>query len=200
MSLTSLAFSNLNLRRNPFGEMTRDERAAVAIVDLGDLAFQIRQPGHAVQFLAPHGRGKTTNLIALHRHVPSWQFLRIFEDSSPHFEGERGRLIDSFDKLPRRLRKSAYSTSTSLGITTHIDLAREIRRAGYQVTTRVVRTVDAGKLSAIFQRRIEFVRRGPGPVPRLDASRIAGLIETHGSDVRAMETELYGLFESWRKR
>ncbi len=200
MSQTYLAFARLNLRRNPFGEMNPEARASLAVVDLGDIAERIQRPGNAVQFLAPHGRGKTTHLLALRRQVPSLEFQRIVADGVPEFEGERTRLIDSFDKLGRRQRKLAYRSSTSLAVTTHIDLAEEFHRAGYQVTTRVVRTVDAGTLAEIFRQRIEWVRRDSGPVPTVSPCQIAHLMRAFGTDVRAMEAELYTWFESWRKQ
>jgi len=55
-----LPYANINLRFNPFGELNPDERQQLACVDVSGLAQYLSAPRTAVQFLADHGRGKTT--------------------------------------------------------------------------------------------------------------------------------------------
>ena len=48
-----LPFSHINLRRNPFGEVSRADAADLAViqVDLDPLIQRLRRPGFAVQFI-----------------------------------------------------------------------------------------------------------------------------------------------------
>ncbi|MEL6898457.1 MAG: hypothetical protein AAFP90_20360, partial [Planctomycetota bacterium] len=62
-------FAHLNLRRNPFGEITHEERGLLAIVDpvplLQFLADDQTTPV-AIQIIADCGRGKSSTIHALH--------------------------------------------------------------------------------------------------------------------------------------
>ena len=66
MPTLNLPFAHLNLRFNPFGEATPEERAKLAVVDIERFAQRLCAPGFAVQFIGEHGRGKSTHLLALH--------------------------------------------------------------------------------------------------------------------------------------
>ena len=55
-STTSSPFARFNLRRNPFGELTREERAEVAIVDSLDVWLNwLSVPNRVLQFLGNCG-------------------------------------------------------------------------------------------------------------------------------------------------
>ena len=57
-------YAHLNLRWNPFGEATPEERADLALVDYP--AFEsFLKPGVALELRADHGRGKSTTLWGL---------------------------------------------------------------------------------------------------------------------------------------
>ena len=73
----------------------------------------------------------------------------------------------------------------------------ELRRAGLEVQTiEPGPLLNAPRLEAILEKRIEWARRGPGPLPSVQRSTIEHLIERLGDDVRAMEGELYELFQN----
>ena len=64
-TLNWLPWAWCNLRRNPFGELSRNERAELAVVDIDAIADHASEPYHAVQLIGDCGRGKTTRMLAL---------------------------------------------------------------------------------------------------------------------------------------
>ena len=73
--MTELAYSRLNLRFNPFGELDLTERQRLACVDVSGLARFLERPKTVVQFLADHGRGSKNRGEAekLFLHQGAWQ-------------------------------------------------------------------------------------------------------------------------------
>ena len=62
-------FAKLNLLRNPFGELVREERIPAAVVDVAAIEPLLNRPRVALQFYGDCGRGKTTHLLALLDHL-----------------------------------------------------------------------------------------------------------------------------------
>ena len=83
-----LPFAHLNLRFNPFEELTREERAVTAIVDLDELPELHSKDRVAVQFLGEHGRGKSTHLIALHKQFKDSLYTQIHIGDKPVFNND----------------------------------------------------------------------------------------------------------------
>jgi len=54
-----------NLLRNPFGELTRQERAELAVVDVAIYLAELQAGRTALHFLGDQGRGKSTHLLAI---------------------------------------------------------------------------------------------------------------------------------------
>jgi hypothetical protein len=193
-----LPFAHLNLRRNPFGELLPEERAALAVVsgDLDRLAARLRSPGFVVQFLGEMGRGKTTHILALRARFPEAPYVHIAEDEPPP-PIPRGPVVfvDETQRLPRRTRRRLFRRGDSLAIGTHEDHARELRRAGSDFETVEVGGITVGRLERIVARRIEAARRGPGPLPRVPRRAAEAFVERFGDDVRAIEHHLYELFQ-----
>jgi hypothetical protein len=193
-----LAFSHLNLRRNPFGDPSLEERAQLAVLDeLDQWAQFVRTPKSVIQFIGDKGRGKTTRLLALHRQFPDATYLRIGPGERPAIQPSDPLFIDELQNYPRRLRKRLFNCQHSFAIGTHIDHTREYRRAGLRVLTiEPALAVSQELLTRAFAKRIEWARRAAGQVPQLKADTIAALCYKHGTDIRAMENELYHVFQT----
>jgi len=200
-SVVGLPFAHLNLRRNPFGEPTRDERGEMAVVDVDEHIDVLRSnSSFAVQFVGNCGRGKTTHMLALHRAFPGSPYVYVPEDGPvPRMPtpAEDGPLfIDEMQRVPRRTRREVMRRGRPLVIGTHRDHTRELRRHGYAVETiRPAAEMDAARLREIVHRRIEWARRGDGDVPRVSESTISSLLSRYGDDVRAIEGHLYDVFQ-----
>ena len=181
----TLPFAHLNLRVNPFGEPTVADRARLAVVELPEL-----RAGDPLQLVGDSGRGKTTHLLALRARHREAVYERLHEEGDGCTFPPAGTvfLLDEAQRLrPRDLRR-LLALPLTLVLGTHHDLSPA---AGRALRTVRVDVVGAARLRAIIDRRIEWARRGPGPVPIVDDAAIARLLARHGSDVRAIEGALY---------
>ena len=69
-----------NLRRNPFGELTRQERIELAVVDVGSIIDRVKTPRSAVQLIGDCGRGKTTRMLACGHRLAEAAYVYLPED------------------------------------------------------------------------------------------------------------------------
>lgn len=182
-----------NLRRNPFGELTPDERAAVAVVDTDRFLEILRQGQVAIQLLGAAGRGKSTRLLALRQRIPASAYVYLPEDAPcPPIPRGLPLLIDEAQRLPRRIRRPLLATGLPLVLATHRDLSGPLRRAGYRVYPQSIDAVPSPeRVREIVRRRVDLCRLGPGPVPSLSRPEAEKLVRRFGSDLRSMEAFLY---------
>ena len=193
-----LAFAHLNLRRNPFGQPSLEERAALAVVDLDDYFSRLARPGFVLQLIGDCGRGKSTCLHAINGQFPWAAYVCVCPGETPRLPRAHPFLLDEAQRLARpRRRKLFRRRGVSLALGTHDALTDELREAGLEVATeRPDAGLDANRLARIVRRRIEWSRRGPGAVPALSSRAIVTLLDRYGSDVRAIEQSLYTVFQS----
>lgn len=189
-------FAHLNLRRNPFGELELSQRAALAVVRVEPFVERLKQPGYAVQFLGGKGRGKTTHLLAILQHFPDAAYVHIGEGQRPRIPRGQPLMIDEIQRLPRRRRRRVFRRHVSLAIATHEDVGAELARAGFDVQTiEAAASLDAGRLRQILNRRIQWARRGSGPLPSVTIETARELIGRFGDHVRAVEWHMYEVFQ-----
>lgn len=185
-----LPFESLNLRWNPFGEPAPEDRAALAVADLPEL-----RPGDPVQIVGERGRGKTTLLLALAARHAGAVYARV-EEGEDRFRGrvpDGGTLLlDEADRLRPRLLRRLVGRPLRMALGTHGDLSGA---AGRPLRTARAGVADPGRLGEILRRRIEWARRGPGPVPRIPPELVRRLIDRFGDNLRAMEGFLYDVFQ-----
>jgi hypothetical protein len=193
----SLPFARLNLRRNPFGELELSSWAELAVVEVDHLVPRLRQPGFAVQFMGPKGRGKTTHMLALVRHFPLARYVHVGENERPRIPHAHPLFVDEIQRVPRRRRRRLFRRPVSLVIGTHEDFCSELAAAGFEVETiGVGSALDAGRLCGILNLRIEAARRGPGPLPRVTEPTAQVMIDRFGDDLRAIQGAMYDLFQT----
>lgn len=196
MPTLALPFAHLNLRRNPFGEVTRAERAGLAVVDVREWVAHLAHPRRVIQFVGDHGRGKSTRLIALAAALPGARYVRVALDE--HLDLPEGGVVvlDEAQKAPRRWLSRLFAGGRVVALASHGDHARELERAGYQVRTERVEGLELDTLRAVCERRIDWVRRGEGPTPRVGEATLRVLLARHRDDVRAIERDLYRCFQA----
>lgn len=198
VAITRPAFEHLNLRFNPFGERPLTERSALAIVDIQeDLAFLERERA-ALIFRAHPGRGKTTHLLAIRAALDrSAPYIHLREgEAIPRIPSAPLLFIDELQRLPIVERWRLFRRPGRLVIGTHAEHRPGLLLSRRPVRLRRLRGLDAARLRAILERRIEGARRGNGPLPRLEDESLEALIRRHGDSVRAIEHELYELFQT----
>lgn len=157
----------------------------------------LSEPGFTVQFIGDCGRGKSTHLHALRARFPDAPYI--------HFaEGERPQpiplapvlFLDETQRLPWHTRHRLFRREVALALGTHRDHSRELARAGRRVETVHLTGFTTATLRRIIERRIEWARRGPGPVPSLGPGSVARLHDRFDGDLRAIEDHLYDVFQN----
>jgi hypothetical protein len=186
MTALGLPFAHLNLRWNPFGEPPLPARSRLAVVDLPEM-----RPWDVVQIVGDSGRGKTTHLLALHAQHPGSVYVRMHEGED-RWRGPvptRGVfLLGEAQRLRAGDLRRLLAAGLSVGLGTHDDLSPA---AGRPLRTVRADVMDTARLRAIVNRRLEWARRGPGPVPAVPDAVLTLLVARHGTDVRAIEGVLY---------
>lgn len=193
--------AHLNLRWNPFGEAGPADRAALAVVDVERLRPLLGRR-RAVQLRADHGRGKSTTLLAMRaalapgapliragRHrgpLPSPVDGFVFVDEAQ--QGARARLLS----LALRVARG----DACLVLSTHSDRRGLLTLAGLAVSDVSVPRPDEETLVALVERRMEWARKGDGPLPGLSRAGAAAILARFGDDLRSAEAWLYDRIEA----
>lgn len=193
-SMTSNSYRHLNLAFNPFGELDRDERVALASVEINHLVEWVEQQGNALQLLADHGRGKSTHLLALHQRLTDIPYIQLLPDQVAIWQDSSRYCIDSIENLSLWQRWKIYRRFDSIAVTSHRDLSREMRLAGFNVKTLIISTTCTDKLLEIFNRRLSYARLDNQSFPTIKRQQVMDLQQQFGDDIRAMEYALYEHF------
>lgn len=191
-------YERFHLRRNPFGELTRGERAELAEVDVEPWLEELRNPRAVLQFLGACGHGKTTHLLAVQRRLPGSSYVYLPpEPPRPALPEERPLLVDEAQRLGWCERRRLLRGTGPLVLGSHVDLTRPLCRAGFRVrTVEVSAGMSTMRLARLLNRRIEASRSGDSPdIPRVDAELAGTLLQRFGADVRRIEQHLYHQFQ-----
>jgi len=210
------AYAHLNLKFNPFGELEPEQRALVAYgvhSDIPAMAARLsaalggdsEAPGAssrrlAVQFMGRGGRGKTTHLFALQTALSAGgtpvHFCRVALDGSlPTLpSGTYVLLVDELQLASFWTRRKIFKRFDALALSTHRDLSAHMRRHGFALEARHIGRTEASVLGAIFARRLELARCGPGAVPSVSPAAVIALRAHFGDNIRGMEGALYDAF------
>jgi hypothetical protein len=192
------------LSRNPFGELTRGQRAELAVVDATRWLEQLRQPRFALQFLGPCGHGKTTHLLALEKLLPQSAYVYFPEEGDqPPLPRVRPLLVDEAQRLKFWRRRQLVSRPGPLVLATHVDLSPHLQRGGFAVeTVDLAAPQTAQRLLEILAARIAAARlpnSSQAGTPA-DAANITLTIaldqvvawqQRFGSNIRALEEFLF---------
>ncbi|MEM6469700.1 MAG: hypothetical protein AAF802_09020 [Planctomycetota bacterium] len=188
-----------NLFRNPFGELSRDERSKLACVDIRPIIRFLRNAGRyrrkvAFQLIGECGRGKTTHLLALTEALDDTFYVYLPEDGPcPAIADASLLLIDEAQRLPRSVRAAVLQSGRPLVLATHRDLRFSLRSWGYELETlQIGLSLCPRSLAELLNRRIVASRRSDSdPVPQLTDGDAASLLRQFGTNIREMERNLY---------
>lgn len=178
------AFARYNLRRNPFGELTSEERGALAVIDLPPIT-----EAAPLQIVADAGHGKTTHLLGLrarerhstYEYVPEGQ--RSVKTALP----VRGLfLLDEAQRLTARELRRVLAMQPLLALGTHEDLSA---RSPRPLVTLRLEALSLAKLRSVVEAKIAAAADGPPPIVTDD--RLEALRSEHGANLRAIEHTLY---------
>lgn len=188
-----LPWADCNLYRNPFGQLTRDERAEVAVVDMDSIMQRVGNMRSALQLIGDCGRGKTTRLLALRKRFPASSYVYLPEEGPCAAIAEGNPvLIDEAQRLPAEARRRIFATGLPLVLATHRDMSRQLRRFRYDVHTEWIGDGNTPELICqLLNQRIEASRLHAGAVPILTLDESRQLVQRFGSDIRGIEHYLY---------
>lgn len=195
--MTKLPFCHLNLRRNPFGELSPEERIPLAVVEIEQALEHLRQPRSSVQIIGQKGNGKTTHLLAIAQHFPDSVYVHIPEGQRCLIpvDGEP-LLIDEAQRLTQWQRWQILCSERRLILGTHQDFANALSWSKRPVLTLAAnRLTDAACICRIVNARILSARRTSGPIPSITETTAAELYAQFGSDLRSIEHSLYQIFQ-----
>ena len=198
--MTALSFSHLNLRRNPFGELTAFERTALAVVDCGEALRHLVLLRSVVQVIGEKGFGKTTHLLVLATHFADSAYIHIPEGRRAAIP-ERGEplLIDEAQRMTLLQRWQTFRSDRRLILGTHTDFENALRRAGRPIVTIAAsQFTNELRVHTLLNRRIQFARRDGGPIPSITISTASKLFAQFGSDIRSIERSMYDTFQQLR--
>jgi hypothetical protein len=188
-------WQHLNLRRNPFGEPPEDCLPELVVADVDTMVEWLERPRHALQLIGECGRGKSARLHAIRSRMQAL-YVYLAEGAPIPSLPQSGRLLlDEGQRLPRRRRRALFARLESVAVATHEDLTGELEAAGWQVLAIEVGGVDGRLFEKILERRLEWARFGPGPLPKLPADQQADLLRRHGDDLRSALDELYEIYQ-----
>jgi hypothetical protein len=200
MAKPSLSFQQLNLRWNPFGAPEPEDIPRLAVVEVESFVPRLRRPGFAVQYLGEAGRGKSTHLMALHEYFPDMPYLRFPENTKPPRIPYAAILfLDETQRLPSRLRRRIFAHQASFVIGTHEDHSAELAQAGLKAVSVRLQGMTPEHLAQIVERRIEWARRGPGPLPSISTGTLTRLIDEYGDDLASILKRLYEEFQTLKE-
>ena len=188
----SLPYSELNLRHNPFGELTESERVQVAVVCIDDVVASLKNSGQVVQYVGEKGHGKTTHLLKIRAALPQCGYVHIPEGERRPVPAGEPVLIDEAQRLTWWQRRQLFGEDRAVVLGTHQDFEAELKKAGRQVTTiAACGETSLNRLQQIVIDRIEFARREQGPIPTVHRRTLKRLLQSHRGDIRSMLQVLY---------
>lgn len=196
-----LPFAQINLRWNPFRELSAEERMQLADVDeVTEYAEQLTDPLTVLQFMGGKGHGKTSHLLAVRAAIPASVYLHIPEgERRPVPEGSP-LLIDEAQRLTWFQRGTVFRQRRPLVLGTHRDFESVLSQCGRRVITlNVENSVTTDRLHRIFNARISTARRAEGAVPQVSAATVRKLRSRFGPNIRRMIHELYLKFQDLRE-
>ncbi|MEO2030733.1 MAG: hypothetical protein ABGZ35_01475 [Planctomycetaceae bacterium] len=191
-TIPRLPYVHLNLRRNPFGELTTEEWTALADVDVKPLLPVLRISHTAIQFIGEKGYGKTTHLLAIRSHFESAGYVHLPEGERRRIPAGAPLLIDEAQRLTIWQRFQQFRSRVPLVLGTHRDFETSLRRAGRSVITiQVAERMNAQRLHRLLNARISAARRQSGPIPTVSLKSAQNLQEAFGPDIRQIIHQLY---------
>jgi hypothetical protein len=198
--LNALPFSHLNLRRNPFGELTAAERTVLAVVDCSEALQHLAMPRAVVQVIGEKGFGKTTHLLALAAHFADNAYVHIPEGQRGEIpESGEPLLIDEAQRLTLTQRWQTFRSDRRLILGTHTDFQSVLRRADRPILTIAANQfTNELRVHTLLNARIQCARRDNGPIPSVTTSTASKLFRQFGSDIRSIEHAMYDTFQQLR--
>ncbi len=201
-------FHTLGYHKNPFGALSDEEWAAIAILPKSVTAVLPNNFIH-LQLLGPKGCGKTTtlrkimaafqqpNLHTAYEYIPegATQFKTNLTDLDLFCLDEAQRL--TYWERRRWLNQVQNGRLRAI-FSSHKDLSKSFQRRKLPLQTiHINQEIDEAHYKAVLYQRLAYFSLPNQPTIQLADSGIAFLYETFGQDMREAE---YFLYEVWQEQ
>jgi hypothetical protein len=199
-------FYAVGYRRNPFGALTDEEWAAIALLPAA--AAQALAAGFAhLQLLGPMGTGKSTTLLALQARFQQLGRREAYEylpEGTRRFETETAVLdtflLDEAQRLSWRQRRrlvGAGKRGVQLVVSSHEDLTPLFARSGLALTSvSLDEEVTVEWVTAVIQQRLAYFALPDRPRAALTPDAFVWLHRRYGRNLRRMEYFLYDVWQT----
>lgn len=200
-------FRKIGYRRNPFGALTAEEWAAVAV--LPPQAAQALATGFAhLQLLGPMGVGKSTALLAVQevfRQAGRRTTVEYLPLGKRRFDTETAVLdvflLDEAQRLSwrqrRRLVSGVGNGRLQIVLSSHEDLTRVFAQKGLVLTSvDLAGEMTVDWITAVLDRRLSYFALPDQPRAILSDAAVYYLYQRFGNNLRQME---YFLYEVWQR-
>ena len=201
--MIDFAYSRLNLRFNPFGELDRQQRVECAVpkIELRPLADFIAsktRERRAVQFLGSRGSGKTTHLWLLNSLLHDFHYLHIPEGATRSLPQRSHLMIDEAQRMTWWQRRNSFKEARRVILGTHRCYAARLRRLGFNTVTVQLDTLPkADWLASLLKQKIDYAIRCPENADLTIAPNdVANLRDQYGHNIRQIERHLYEVIQS----
>ncbi len=191
-------FEHLNLRRNPFGDISDVAREADLVAGPLDAWVEwVRARGHMLAFVGPRGCGKSTRLRASYERVASEtdatvQLTGVVDDEPIEWPSADILMVDEAQFVRRsEWRTLERSPPDSLVVASHEELSGVARRFDFQMKTIDCGGADVSRVRQMVRARFDAMRRDDGPIPTVTDDGCEWLVAEYGSDLRASVSHLY---------
>jgi hypothetical protein len=188
------SFTDLNWRLNPFGAPLFHEESEliVAQFDLDELATWLLQPGRAVEFVGPEGRGKSTHLRALHARFADKPFTHLAKGvPAPPIPSASVVFVDEIQRLGWFRRCQLWMRPVSFALASQRSRAWELRCLAREVRTCWLSGLGVSELETYVAQRLAWAKCSSGASPVVPENLLISIGKRHGQDVRAIESDLY---------
>lgn len=192
-----LPYAHLNLTRNPFGELSAQERGRLAIADIERFIDPLKTVGFVLQIMGEQGRGKSTHLHALRQHFPTAPYLYYPEDGpKPKVPKAKLLFLDETQRFTKKERLRILKQKASFVIATHQDHREEFKQLKLEHVSITLNSLSVTTLASILEKRLEASRRAAGPLPYFEQDALEQLIKRFDDDLRSIFEYLYDIFQS----
>ena len=198
--MIDFAYSRLELRYNPFGELDRQQRIDTAVprCDFQSvISFLESDPEshRAVQFIGPPGSGKSTHLLMLATALPDFNYVHLPRNTRRLVPARHHLMIDEAQRLGWRQRRRLFHAARSVVLGTHRCFARGLRKLGFEVVTvSLTAAPEIDWLANVLEQKIRAAQRPKyrdRQVGLINGPTVVQLRDEFGNNIRGMERRLY---------
>lgn len=193
--VNKLAYSNLNLKKNPFGSLSYEDISFtfVLLPEIERIIYKLKKGNFLLQLIGNKGVGKTTQLLGIKTLIKGCTYIsdpiHLNVNTLPE---DKILLIDEFQNIKKRQIKSLIKSNVCIVSATHKDRSKDFSNRGYIVKNIIIEDIQVSLLQKIIDLRLNrFKRDNSMEIPAIPIKVIEGLSRNYGDNIREIICHLY---------